>query len=71
MKELKILVRLEGDKIQTLTSKVGFDKSPEGILQIIGILDNLKQLELDKLKKEASYKIRDLDNPIKDGDILL
>lgn len=51
IKELNIAVKVEEGKLRTLVKRDGFEDSPLGVLEVIGILENLKQLELDKLKK--------------------
>lgn len=62
MKELLIKIQIDGDKIQTVCKRNGFTDDASGILEVIGILDNLKNLELDKLKKHANIKL-----PLKDN----
>lgn len=62
VKEILIQIRIEGDKIQTVCKREGFEDNASGILEVIGILDNLKNLELDKLKKHANIKL-----PLKDN----
>lgn len=51
MKEINWKVRIAEGKIATLEEANGFDKeSIEDNLEIIGILENLKALHLEKLK---------------------
>lgn len=56
IKQLIIQTRIEGDKIQTVSKREGFEDGASGIIEVIGILENLKQIELDKLKKHANVK---------------
>ena len=50
MKYLKIEAKiLDKDKMATLITREGFDDSVSSTLEIIGILENIKKQELDKL----------------------
>ena len=57
IKEIDISVRIEDGKLKSLVKRNGFEDSPLGILEVIGILENLKQLEMDKLKKSHQEQI--------------
>ena len=57
MKELKIHVRIQDDKIATAVSKKGFDNSASTNLEVIGILQNLIRIEQDKMQTEAKLKL--------------
>ena len=58
MKELLMRVRIEGDEIETIVRPRGFDKSASTSLEIIGILQNVIGLEMDKLKVSAKARIK-------------
>jgi len=51
MKEIKIQTRIIEDKIATVIKTSGYDEGKiSDILEIIGIIENLKQTHLHKLK---------------------
>ena len=50
MKEVLIRVRMEGNEIETLIRPKGFEPGVETSLTIIGILQNMIELEADKLR---------------------
>lgn len=56
MKQILIKVILEGDEIGTTMRTQGFDQTAESSLTLIGALENIKNLEIEKLK--AISKIR-------------
>ena len=49
-KKLEIIVYLDEDRTLEKVKKVGFDDSISGSFEYIGILEGLKQQEMDKLK---------------------
>ena len=56
MKALKIIVALEEGKVLTTIKTNGFSKeSISDQLEILGILENLKQLQTEKIKKLAEF----------------
>jgi hypothetical protein len=59
MKELLIKVVLDNEQkiMSTAINKNGFKDNLEDTLLIIGLLENLKSLELDKIKKKNQAKI--------------
>lgn len=58
MKELKIHVKILGDKVASAVEKKGFDEnSASTSLEVIGILQNLIRIEQDKTMTQASVKI--------------
>lgn len=57
MKELKIHVKINGDKIATAVNRLGFDDSASSTFEIIGILQNLIRIEQDKLQTQAQMKL--------------
>ena len=50
VKRVEIIVYLDEDKTLEKVKKVGFDDSISGSFEYIGILEGLKQQEMDKLK---------------------
>ena len=56
MKRLTIVVEIEGDQIKTGTNKEGFSKDAEGIFEVIGILENIKNNEMKKLEEVARIR---------------
>ena len=48
-KKIEIKIFIEGDKIATMVSKDGIGGDASGILEMVGILESLKQKELRKL----------------------
>ena len=54
MKEVLIKIRLEGNRILSAIETDGFDDTIHSNMEIIGILENLKSVELDKLKTKVS-----------------
>ena len=50
MKEIKIQLRLVDNKIATIIKTSGFEDNTEKVLTMIGIFENLKQTQLEKLK---------------------
>ena len=59
MKTLKIEIRILDNKVAKVVEKDGFENSLSGILEYIGLLENLKHNELEKLKtfgKVENYK---------------
>jgi hypothetical protein len=50
------MVEVQGEKIATATQKEGFKLGAEGIFQVIGILENIKNNELKKLEEIARVK---------------
>lgn len=58
MKELKIHVKILGNKVATAVEKIGFDNnSASASLEVIGILQNLIRIEQDKTMTQANVKI--------------
>lgn len=57
MKELLMRVRIDGDHIETIVRPKGFDRSASTSLEIIGILQNVISLEMDKLKIQARARV--------------
>lgn len=58
VKELKIISRIEDDgEVKTIVNKVGFPEGTDGIFEVIGILENIKQTQLNKLKIEKQESI--------------
>ena len=57
MKEINIKIIINEDEIKTLVSKNGLTNDSSGILEFIGVLENLKNLELEKLKKTHNIKL--------------
>lgn len=53
MKIIKIEVRIDGDKMGKVVQKEGFDDSLSGTLELIGLLENMKLKELERLKTFA------------------
>ena len=64
MKELLMRVRIDGDEIETIVRPKGFDKSASTSLEIIGILQNVMALEMDKLRIQTRTRI----TPNKEGE---
>jgi len=56
MKEIIIQVKIIEDKTATIIKTVGFGDSISKTLEIIGILENLKQGQLNKLKNLSQIK---------------
>ncbi len=54
VKDILIKVRVSDEQILSIVETDGLDEGPTGKLELIGILENLKQLELDKLKVKAT-----------------
>ncbi|MCK9369983.1 hypothetical protein M0R04_08775 [Candidatus Dojkabacteria bacterium] len=50
MKEVILKIRYEGNKILSMVEAQGLKDDISGKLELIGVLDNMKQIELDKLK---------------------
>lgn len=51
MKEIRIAIRINDDRIATILKTIDFDKeSIEGILLMIGMFENLKQEQINKLE---------------------
>lgn len=50
MKKITIEVRIENNKMAKIVQKEGFDNSLSGTLEVIGLIENIKQKELEKLK---------------------
>jgi len=67
MKEILIRVRIEGDEIESVVKHKGFYETAETSLTIIGVLENLKMLEQDKLKAIAKIKAIRTKDVAKDG----
>jgi len=65
MKELLIRVRLDGDSVETAIKHRGFDASAETSLTVIGILQNIIDLEQEKLRTIRKVK---LEKPKQDRD---
>ena len=61
MKVLKIMAKIDelDGKIKSVLEKKGFEQSVSGVLEVIGILENIKQMQLEKLKTEfrKDYKL--------------
>ena len=57
MKELKIHVRINGDKTATAVERKGFDNTVSSNFEVIGILQNLIRIEQDKVRTEAQVKL--------------
>lgn len=50
IKILKIEVRIIGDKIAKVVQKEGFDDSLTATLEVIGLLENIKAKEMERLR---------------------
>lgn len=55
-KELIIQVKISDEGVATALKKVGFSKDPSAHFEVIGILQNLINLEQQKLDKVAYKK---------------
>ena len=63
MKEILIRVRMQGDALETLVKPHGFEAdTAETSLIIIGAMQNIIRLELDKLNAVERVKISKNDN---------
>lgn len=58
MKVLKIEVRIDGDKMGKIVQKDGFPDSLSATLELVGILENIKMKEMERLK---TFMREDLD----------
>lgn len=56
MKEIIIKIKMTQDKMATMIDKQGFPDDMASILQMIGVLENLKLQEIDKLKNLSKEK---------------
>lgn len=57
MKKITIEIRIENNKMAKIVQKEGFDNSLTGTLEFIGLLENIKNKELEKLKTFAREEI--------------
>lgn len=57
MKELKIHIKIDNDKVITAINKLGFDNSASSNFEVVGILQNLIRIEQDKMNTHAKAKI--------------
>jgi hypothetical protein len=57
-KELNIKVVLEGNQIGTMVQRKGFTNDLSGTFEVIGILENILEIEKEKVKiaRQASMK---------------
>ena len=59
MKELKIVVRIDNGKIGTIQHATGYNKTNiHDQLEILGILENLKRIQEEKLKTLGTGTIK-------------
>lgn len=56
-KIIKFEVLIKDGGVGTVIHKEGFDDNTHDLLEIIGVLENLKQSQLDKLKTMARKEI--------------
>lgn len=58
LKEIILKIRYDGNQILSLIESQGLTDDVQGRLELIGVLENMKQLELEKLKTKyyASQK---------------
>jgi hypothetical protein len=57
-KELNIKVVLEGNQVGTIVQRKGFTNDLSGTFEVIGILENILEIEKEKVKiaRQASMK---------------
>jgi hypothetical protein len=63
MKQIIIRIETEGDTTKTLVQKIGFEKGVSSNYEVIGMLQNLIDLELKKISMTKNFKITNKDNP--------
>jgi hypothetical protein len=56
-KELNIKIIVNGDDIKTIVQKINFTEQASSQMEVIGLIENLKQIELAKVNKIGSINL--------------
>lgn len=57
MKEVVFKIKIDGERIYSVVESLGFPDTLESKFEIIGILENLKNIEMEKIKTKFSSKV--------------
>lgn len=60
MRKVRIEVQLDDNKMAKIVEKEGFENSLTGVLEFIGLLENIKHKELEKLKTFAREDVGEI-----------